>query len=1765
MINLNADTINISGTVNADGGRGGTSNSTGKGGGGGGGRIALNYHNSSINPVPTVIAGAGGNPGATNGVLTQTMSVGPGTATVTKSPALDLSSHPLFKFWIKSSRTGQYMQMQMGESSASENTYNITINSADTWEQKTWDISGIADASKDAITKVALAVTDATSGFTAYLDDLNAEGYPASGTVSGLIVDASATSTWGALSWSADTAPAGTSVKFRVRTASSVDGSNNLVSPTDWSLDVTTSPTTLSVTDNRYAELEITLATTDLSNTPTLNEVLLTYVRNAPPEFDSTFGGGVGVTVSENANGTATITYSVRDEDTNSNNTSVASGSMTGKIRPIQSDNTSSGFEYNTGSGWNTITTTYLSNGTADIDRKSVDTTVCNPITSTCPSYTQYTAIWDAKSQIPGVYTASAQVRVTANDNEGVSNTATATVSNITIDTKNPDYTGIVPIALDAANNQLTLKITDDSATSMKISNNSGLTADGSNDDSGSFIAYGTDANSDGYGDTPLSATVTKSWTPTSGTTSSVYAQYKDLYGNTTSTVSATTPVQPQNMVIRDLSNVATSEYRIFVVWQETNPAPTPGFKHYRVMRSTNDESGYAQYGSLITDIETNYILDETVVANTTYYYKIYVEDNDGNRSKYSASVYDKADGQGGTDATPPTITVAPSAGTPGTQQATITWTTDELSNSTVRYSTAAYSTDSNWGTPSTSATMAASHSITLTGLTPSTTYRFRISSTDPSSNSVTDDNSGAGYSFTTATGPTISTVSVTDITNTTAQVVWTTDASSNSVVDYSTNSDLSSSSTTTVSTPATSHAVPLSGLTPGTKYFFQVRSADAVNPANISTNNNGENYYYFTTINDTTAPVISAVDAVNKGETFASIIWTTDEAATSQVEYGLTSAYGATTTENTDLVTSHGVRLTGLTANTTHHYRVISKDGSNNSTTGGDNTFSTTLAAGVDATAPVVSTVTISPIYSTQATVTWTTNEQSTSIVDYSTDLSFASSKQDTSIGTSHSVTITGLTPNTAYKARVRSVDSAENSVTDDNSSAGYPFTTTPGAVISAVSVSSTSGVSATVTWTTDISSNSYVDYSTNSSLSNSATASSDLSATKHSINITNLTPASKYYFRVRSIATIDSVSRTALDDNGGSYYYFSTTLDTTAPVISAVDAVNKGETFASIIWTTDEAASSQVEYGLTTAYGSSTTENTDSVTSHGVRLTGLTSDTTYHYRVISKDASNNSATSADDVFTTVAPATALTGGGGGGGEMKDVTSPTISGIIAKVLDSASALVSWTTNELSTGFVEYKTSDQKVFYIDGDFDPSLEHKVEISRLKPSTAYTYRVASQDSYGNLARSLNRTFKTEAEEKLVTASSPETTKPAEEKAAEQKAPEQKPVEEVAQTTPTAPVSPITPASPVVAEVVTQAKSVITEGIKAILEVGGVDPAKIVNDALEQASKAILPPRIVGPLPTIELSPTSAVIRWNTDKRANSLVAFAEVQDYKQTREEPYTQVVGNYDERVTLHEVRVLNLKPATTYYYQVRSSSFVGKVGTSDNLKFTTPAETPVISQPMPKIIGENSATITWSTNLPTDSIVRYAPIIGGKAQSDQSRVQGSPEFVTSHAVTITGLNPGTRYDVEVISKDAFGNQVIEKLFPINTGEDKEAPVISQIRTSTAVVPGKTITIQTIISWKTDEPATSQVTWQEGSSENKALERTTPLLADLTTDHLVVITQFRPATVYRFSAQSKDAAGNETTSRTFTILTPRQDQTVLQIIVKNFQDIFPFTK
>lgn len=89
--------------------------------------------------------------------------------------------------------------------------------------------------------------------------------------------------------------------------------------------------------------------------------------------------------------------------------------------------------------------------------------------------------------------------------------------------------------------------------------------------------------------------------------------------------------------------------------------------------------------------------------------------------------------------------------------------------------------------------------------------------------------------------------------------------------------------------------------------------------------------------------------------------------------------------------------------------------------------------------------------------------------------------------------------------------------------------------------------------------------------------------------------------------------------------------------PVINMNNTKSIQQTTAEIVWVTDEQTNGQIEYGLTSSYGSQSDLVSDLSYYHNHQLTNLLPNTTYHYQIISQDNFGNEVTSGDLTFSTI------------------------------------------------------------------------------------------------------------------------------------------------------------------------------------------------------------------------------------------------------------------------------------------------------------------------------------------------------------------------------------------------------------------------------------------------------------------------------------------------------------------------------------------------
>lgn len=132
------------------------------------------------------------------------------------------------------------------------------------------------------------------------------------------------------------------------------------------------------------------------------------------------------------------------------------------------------------------------------------------------------------------------------------------------------------------------------------------------------------------------------------------------------------------------------------------------------------------------------------------------------------------------------------------------------------------------------------------------------------------------------------------------------------------------------------------------------------------------------------------------------------------------------------------------------------------------------------------------------------------------------------------------------------------------------------------------------------------------------------------------------------------------------------------------------------------------------------------------------------------------------------------------------------------------------------------------------------------------------------------------------------------------------------------------------------------------------------------------------------------------------------------------------------------------------------------------------------------------------------------------------------------------------------------------MVPFSTVLSSAAPKISNVHITTSLISGNVETAQTIISWKTDKPATSKVFFSTGGDFTTA--QATPLDGSLTQNHVMITTLLHPGTVYKIKAESGDSSGNVTDSDPYTVLTPAPAGSIVDVILSNLKGTFGvFTK
>jgi peroxiredoxin len=164
------------------------------------------------------------------------------------------------------------------------------------------------------------------------------------------------------------------------------------------------------------------------------------------------------------------------------------------------------------------------------------------------------------------------------------------------------------------------------------------------------------------------------------------------------------------------------------------------------------------------------------------------------------------------------------------------------------------------------------------------------------------------------------------------------------------------------------------------------------------------------------------------------------------------------------------------------------------------------------------ITDVDVSGVSETGAIISWTTNKPATSQVMICDPNGLCTwTEPDKNLVTQHSVSVANLKPGTSYHYTALSLDDKQNEVKAEGDLVTLGDIQEVPLLVSMIMNTNSSQSTTTITWQTNKPATSQVEYGITESYGNATTVDNKL-VTNHWVTLTGLSPATTYYFRVRS-----------------------------------------------------------------------------------------------------------------------------------------------------------------------------------------------------------------------------------------------------------------------------------------------------------------------------------------------------------------------------------------------------------------------------------------------------------------------------------------------------------------------------------------------------------------------------------------------------------------------------------------------------------------------
>jgi hypothetical protein len=310
--------------------------------------------------------------------------------------------------------------------------------------------------------------------------------------------------------------------------------------------------------------------------------------------------------------------------------------------------------------------------------------------------------------------------------------------------------------------------------------------------------------------------------------------------------------------------------------------------------------------------------------------------------------------------------------------------------------------------------------------------------------------------------------------------------------------------------------------------------------------------------------------------------------------------------------------------------------------------------------------------------------------------------------------------------------------------------------------------------------------------------------------------------------------------------------------------------------------------------------------------------------------------------------------------------------------------------------------------------------------------------------------------------------------------------------------------------------------------------------------------LPPPTLKEISTTFISLTSAKVQFTSKNAAKVSLLYGKNEGFGGI------QTINTSTEEST-YTVDLPELDDGTKYFFKLVSYDSENNSYESSVFSFTTPPRPRILNLRFQPIAGEPTSTqrVTWQTNVPATSSVTYGKVGATGVETVD------PKLVTEHEITIRDLEDDSEYFLVANSRDGDGNLATSDRQIFRTALDTRPPKISNITIESSIRgTGAEARGQVIVSWHTDELATSQVAFAEGSGAASFNNRTAEDQG-LSLEHIVIVSDLPTSKVYSIQPVSKDKSGNSGEGQTQSAIIGRASDNVLTIVLNSLKKVFGF--